>query len=50
MCDEAVDGCLRASRFIPDWLVTRKMLETFDNSLHGNDDTPFYNEDFDIYY
>ena len=41
MCDEAVDGCL------PDGSITSKLLETFDNALHSNDDILFYNEDFD---
>ena len=30
MCDEAVDHCLEALTFIPDWLATSKMLETLD--------------------
>ena len=47
MCDEAVDHCLAALKFIPDWFVTSKMLEKFDNALHANDDILFYNEDFD---
>ena len=32
MCDEAVDDCLAAFKFIPDWLITSKMLEKFDNA------------------
>ena len=47
MCDEAVDHCLEALKFIPDWLTTSKMLKKLDNALHTNDDTIFYNEDFD---
>ena len=27
MCDEAVNDCLAALKFIPDWFVTSKMLE-----------------------
>ena len=46
MWDEAVDDCLVALKFIPDWLVTSKMLEKFDNALHANDDILSYNEDF----
>ena len=46
MCDEAVHSCLAALRFIPDWFVTSKMLKKFDNALHANDDTLFFNEDF----
>ena len=33
MCDGAVDNCLEASKFIPDWFVTSKMVEKFDNSF-----------------
>ena len=41
MCDEAVDNCLAALKFIPDLFVTCKMLEKLDNSLHANDDVHF---------
>ena len=47
MCDEAVDDCLAALKFIPDGFVTSKMLEKFYNALHANDDILFYNKDFD---
>ena len=47
MCDEPVDGCLAALKFLPDGSITSKLLETFDNTLHSNDDILFYNEDFD---
>ena len=46
ICYEAV-ACPATLKFIPDWFVTSKMLEKFDNILHANDDTLFYNEDFD---
>ena len=29
MCDEAVDDCLAALKFIPDWFVASKMLKKF---------------------
>ena len=45
MCDETVDHCLAALKFVPDWFVTSKMLEKFHNVLHNNDDILFYNED-----
>ena len=45
MCDEAVDDCLAALKYIPDWYVTSKMLEKCD-VLHAYDDILFYNEDF----
>ena len=41
MCDEAVDDCLVALKFIPDWFVTSKMLEKFDNTLHADYDILF---------
>ena len=47
MCDETVDNCLAALKFIPDWFVKSKLLETFDNVLHANHDILFSNEDFD---
>ena len=47
MCDEAIDDCLAALEFIHGWFATSKILEKTDNALHSNDDTLFYNEDFD---
>ena len=29
MCFEAVDDCLAALKFIPDWFVTSKMIKNF---------------------
>ena len=29
MCDETVDDCLTALKFIPDWFVTSKMIKNF---------------------
>ena len=45
-CDEAVDDCLAALKFIPDWFVTSKILEMFHDPLLANDDILFFNEDF----
>ena len=28
-CDEAVDDCLAALKFVPDWFVTSKMIKYF---------------------
>ena len=47
MCNESVDDSLAAFIFFPDWFVTSKMLEKFNNALHANDDVFFFNEDFD---
>ena len=38
MCDKAVDDCLAAVKFIPDWFVTSKMLKKFDNTSLANGD------------
>ena len=46
MCVKAVDDCLAALKFVPDWFVASKMLEKLDNAFHPNDDIFFYNEDF----
>ena len=47
ICDEAVDYCLAALRFVPELFVKSKMLEKFDNASHGNNDIIVYNEYFD---
>ena len=47
MCDEPVDDCLAALKIIPDWFVTSTIFHKLDNALHANDDTLFYDEDFD---
>ena len=47
MRDEAAHDCLATLKFIPDSIATRKMLEKLDNASHANDDTLFYNQDFD---
>ena len=44
--DEAVDDCLAALTFFPDWFVTSKMLEKFHDALLTNDDILFFDEDF----
>ena len=42
MCDEAVDNCLAALKFIPDLFVASKMFENFDKALLANDDILFF--------
>ena len=51
--DEAVNDCLVALKFIPDWIVTSKTLEKFHDALLANDDYSFsllallfFDEDF----
>ena len=49
ICNEAVDGCAKALKFIPDWFVTMKMLEMFHEMLeifhHTNDEIIIFDED-----
>ena len=35
MCDEAVDDCLAALKFIPDWFVTSKMIKKLFSDLYA---------------
>ena len=44
--NEAVNDCLAALKFVPDWFVKSKMLEKLDNALQANDVIVFYNEGF----
>ena len=46
ICSEAVDDFLGALKFIPDWFVTRKMLEKFHDAFFTNDDILFFDGDF----
>ena len=34
MCDKAFNSWLLILKFIPDWFVTNKILETLDNSIY----------------
>ena len=44
MCNEGVDDCLTALKFIPNWFVTSKMLDKFHNALLANDDILFFDD------
>ena len=46
MCDETVDECLAALKFISDWFVTSKVLENFHDALNANDDIFIFYKDF----
>ena len=47
ICDRAVDDCLGASKFFPDWFATSKTLEKFNGgSLLANDDILFFDKGF----
>ena len=48
MCDKAVDACLSALKFVPDWFVTSKMLEILDNVVLSNDDIDLDYTDSDV--
>ena len=48
MCDKAVDACLPQLKFVPDWIVTKKILKDLDNNVSFSDDIVFVNADSDI--
>ena len=48
MCEKAVDVCLPALTFVPDWFITNKMLEKRDDIVFSNNDIVFVNEDSDV--
>ena len=48
MCNKAVDASLLALNFVPDWLVTNKMIEKLDNAVFTNEDIAFFDEDSEI--
>ena len=37
MCDKAVDSCLLALEFVPDWFVTSRMTKKVDSAVFTND-------------
>ena len=45
MCDEAVDGCQSALKFISDWLVTSKMIKKRLTDLY-DDNLLYFNAIF----
>ena len=45
MCDEAVDGCLAALKFISDSFVTIKPIKRLFTVLHADGSLLFFNED-----
>ena len=42
MCDEAVDDCLAALKFIPDWFVTSKMIRNRFTALYPDKSLLFF--------
>ena len=45
MCDKAVDDCLAALKFVPDWFVTSKMIEKLFTALYSDENILYLNED-----
>ena len=44
MCDEAVDGCLTALKFVPDWFVTNKIIKNLYSALFVDGDVLFFHQ------
>ena len=42
MCDEAVDDCLAALKFVSDWCVTSKIIKKLYTALYADDDWLFW--------
>ena len=47
-CDKAVNACLPALKFVPDWIFTNKMLQKLDDLVFSNYDIVFVNPDSDV--
>ena len=37
MCDEAVDDCVPALKFVPDWFVTSKRIKNLFTALYADE-------------
>ena len=46
MCDKAVDDCLAALKFVPDWFVTSKMIKKLFTALYADENIIYFDEDF----
>ena len=44
ICDEAVDDCLAALKFIPDRFVTSRTIKKFLNALYADGNIPCFNK------
>ena len=44
MCDEAVDDCLAAFKFVPDWFVTSKMIKILFTAFYADENILYFNE------
>ena len=45
MCDEAVDDCLAALKFVPDWFVITKMIKILFTAFYADENVLYFNED-----
>ena len=46
MCYKAVDDCLAALKFVPNWFVTSKMIKIVFTALYTDENILYFNEDF----
>ena len=46
MCDKAVDDCLAALKFVPNWFVTSKTIKKLFTVLYTDENIPNFDEDF----
>ena len=47
MCNKAVDNCLAALKFVPDWFVTNKLIKKLSTALYADENKLYFNEDSD---
>ena len=47
MCDKAVDDCLASLKFVPDWIVTSKMIKELFTTLYADENILYFKEDSD---
>ena len=47
MCNKAVDNCLAALKFVPDWSVTNKLIKKLSTALYADGNKLYFNEDSD---
>ena len=45
MCGEAVDDCLFALKFVPDWFATSKMIKILFTAFYSYGNILYFNED-----
>ena len=46
MCYKAVDDCLAALKFVPNWFVTSKMIKIVFTALYTDENILYFNKDF----